>query len=221
MSIPLKTTKTVQTIKTPMRIAIEGNIGCGKSSLMRTIEQSMKLPVVLEPVDTDWREGLTYFYEDNRRWGFTFNVNVLTTYSQWKNVKQELKTHVIFERSPVTCKQVFTQLHIDSGVMTDYEYNLYNSIYQQLAWAPDVMIYLRTDPNVCLERMQTRGRQCEKGVPIEYLEGVHKKHEIMVEALESNAYAFSENKIIVFIVDANKDKDEVVEQVFRIINSLC
>lgn len=207
--------------KAPMKISIEGNIGCGKSSLMKTIELKTKIPILLEPVDTDWKEGLTYFYNDNHRWGFTFNVNVLSTYSKWKDVSVAPGNNkVIFERSPVTCKQVFTGLHIDNGVITSYEYNLYNSIYDKLAWAPDVMIYLRTEPSICLERMQTRARECEKGVPLEYLQGVHQKHEVMVKTLENNAFAFSNNKIIVFTVDANRPKDDVYESVINIIDSL-
>jgi deoxyadenosine/deoxycytidine kinase len=48
---------------------------------------------------------------------------------------------------------------------------------------PDVLVYLRTDPKVCHERMQRRARSEEGGVPLEYLRRIHEKHESFVEEM--------------------------------------
>lgn len=189
-----------------MKISIEGNIGCGKSSLLTTISKNIRIPVFLEPVDTEWKQGLDYFYTDHARWGFTFNMNVLNTYSRWKNNDYT----AVYERSPVSCKHVFTQLQKDSAKLTDYEYRLFNEIYDKIAWVPDVMIYVKTDPKVCFQRMQDRGRECESTVSLDYLQGVHDKHEAMFQHINTRAY----------IVDGNQDKTTVYNDVYMIINAI-
>jgi deoxyadenosine/deoxycytidine kinase len=193
-----------------MKIVIEGNIGCGKSSLLTAISQRTRLPIFLEPVDTDWKQGLELFYSDHSRWGFTFNLTVLNTYSQWTN--NSFKG--IYERSPISCREVFTKLQYESGKMTEYEFKLYNDFFQKMSWVPDVVIYVKTDPEVCLQRMQSRGRHCEDGVPIEYLRGVHDKHELMISNSDYK------NKTVIHVVDGNRDKEAVYAEVMSIINNL-
>lgn len=192
-----------------MKITIESNIGGGKSTLLSLISQRTRLPIFLEPVDTDWKQGLNLFYQDQTRWGFTFNLNVLNTYHQWKD--NQFKA--VYERSPLSCYNVFTQLQYESHQLTDYEFELFQKFYKALAWKPDVIIYLRTLPKICLQRMQLRARACEKEVPLSYLEAVHDKYETMIKSF------YLSNEIPVFIIDGNRSKEFVYEDVMKIIES--
>ena len=72
-----------------MRIAIEGNIGCGKSTVIEHLE---KLPLcvergyttILEPMD-EWQHWLQEMYADPQRWSFFFNLKVMLTLSAWSS----------------------------------------------------------------------------------------------------------------------------------------
>lgn len=193
-----------------MKIAIEGNIGCGKSTVLKTICERTRLPIFLEPVDTEWKQGLDLFYTDHTRWGFTFNMTVLNTYAKYKDNAFK----AIYERSPLSCKHIFSQLQFESGKMSIYEYTLFEDFYRQLAWAPDVMIYVQTPPELCQQRMNMRGRECEKEVPLEYLRSVHDKYEQLIQDKCVNQY-----KTKVHIVDGSQEPDNVFQEIMAIVNS--
>lgn len=190
-----------------MKICIEGNIGCGKTSVMRKVHDVTRLPVFLEPVD-EWADWLNMFYQDPSRWGFTFNVNVLMTFNRWKGVECE----ALYERSPMSCKEVFMQLQHNNGHMNAMEYELFKKVYQQVKWSPDVIIYLKADPDVCMQRMTRRGRSCENSVPIDYLRSVHERYEDMIQKAQNEG-------IRVFVIDANNDADTVYDNVMSTIKS--
>lgn len=193
-----------------MKIVIEGNIGGGKSTVLNMISQRTRIPIFLEPVDTEWKQGLEYFYNDNSRWGFTFNLNVLMTYSKWKNNTFK----AVYERCPLSSKEVFSKLQYESGKMTKYENDLYQQIYDKLAWEPDVVIYIRTPSNVCYDRMNSRGRECETNVPLVYLTTVHQQYEQLCELISKK------DNIKMFIVDGDQDIEKVYQDVINVIDSL-
>lgn len=192
-----------------MKIVIEGNIGGGKSTVLSMISTKTRLPIFLEPVDTEWTEGLKLFYSDHARWGFAFNLKVLMTYHQWRNNRFK----ALYERCPMSSKCVFSQLQYESGLMTKFENDLYQQYYDNLAWEPDVVIYIRTPPEVCHQRMNSRGRECEANVPLDYLQKVHDKYEELCKVID-------QKQIKLHIVDGNQDMDTVYQNVCNIIDAI-
>jgi deoxyadenosine/deoxycytidine kinase len=199
------------------KIAIEGNIGCGKTTLMSRLCQETRLPIFLEPVD-EWKDWLTLFYSDPSRWGMSFNINVLLTFNKWKNNNFTS----IYERSPISNRFVFSQLQHDNNNMKDVELKMFERVYDKLAWTPDVIIYIRTDPEVSMTRMQERARQCEDAVPLEYITSVHNKYEEILNNKpydEHNCYldakftTSDKEKCRIIQVDGNKSADEVYQDV--------
>jgi thymidine kinase len=193
-----------------MKIVIEGNIGGGKSTVLNLISQRTRLPIFLEPVDTEWKDGLSLFYDDNSRWGFTFNLKVLMTYHQWRNNSFK----AVYERCPLSSKCVFSQLQYENKLMTKFENDLYQQYYDSLAWEPEVVIYIRTPPEVCYERMNSRARECESNVPLSYLQQVHQKYEELCDDIIHN------KKQKLYVVDGIQSSEHVYEQVMNIINTL-
>jgi deoxyadenosine/deoxycytidine kinase len=193
-----------------MKIVIEGNIGGGKSTVLNLISQRTRLPIFLEPVDTEWKDGLSLFYSDNSRWGFAFNLKVLMTYHQWRNNNFK----AVYERCPLSSKCVFSQLQYENKLMTKFENDLYQQYYDTLAWESDVVIYIRTPPEVCYERMNSRARECESNVPLSYLQQVHQKYEELYDNIVHN------KKQKLYIVDGIQSSEQVYEQVMNIINTL-
>lgn len=76
-------------------------------------------------------------------------------------------------------------------------------------WKSDITIYIKTDPEICMDRMIQRGRDCENNVTIEYLKKIHEKHEIMIKNLD-NCYT----------VDGNRSYREVYDSVNQILKNL-
>lgn len=189
-----------------MKISIEGNIGSGKSTVITRLCKEKRIPVFLEPVD-EWKDWLTLFYADPARWGLAFNLHVLMTFNQWKNND----FLAVYERSPLSNRHVFTELGYEQGRLNKLELNLFESLYNKLAWKPDVVIYIKTEPEVSMERMKTRARDCECAVPLEYLQSIHHKHEELFK------FKRTEN---VYIVDGNRSQDDVYNDVATILQRI-
>ena len=181
-----------------MKITIEGNIGCGKTTLCTSLADAFRLPVVLEPLN-EWSTMLDRFYADPARWGFTFNANVLASYARWSASPQD----AIFERSPMSCRYVFSQVQLADGHIDDVELGILDSIFRSACWTPDLVVYLRCPPSACFERVQSRGRACESEVPLGYLEKVHAMYESMVATLCPHA----------IVVDASRPAPDVLLEV--------
>lgn len=200
-----------------MKISIEGNIGCGKSSVISRLCKDERIPVFLEPVD-EWKEWLTMFYSDPERWGMSFNINVLLTFNKWKNNE----FFAVYERSPVSNRYVFTKLQHDQGGMNALELKMFERLYDRLAWTPDLVVYINTTPEVSMDRMQKRARACENAVPLEYLTAVHNKYEEIFNAgshtLPHEYVPPSSKPCRVVVVDGNRPHDEVYEDVLKIIH---
>lgn len=189
-----------------MKISIDGNIGCGKTSVLSRLCQDARVPMFLEPVN-DWKDWLTLYYQDPSRWGFSFNIKVLLSFHQWAN-----NTFMsLYERSPISNKFVFADLQKDEGKMNELECSLFDEIYQKLSWCPDKIIYIRTDPEVCMERMTKRARDCEARVPFEYIKAIHDKYE--------NLYIKGGIKIPaqIVVIDGNQKFDDVLRDVLQAI----
>lgn len=201
------------------KISIEGNIGSGKSTVISKLCQDIRIPVFLEPVE-EWKEWLTMFYSNPERWGMSFNLNVLLTFNKWKNNA----FNSVYERSPLSNRYIFAELQFDSGRMNNLEMKMFEQIFNNLAWTPDIVIYIRTDPEVSMKRMQERGRTCEDNVPLDYIKSVHNKYEELfkcanvdktentVKFLDSK-YMMNKNNCIVYIINGNRGSEEVYRDV--------
>lgn len=192
-----------------MKIAFEGNIGCGKTTVLNTLFKEKRFPIVLEPVD-DWKEWLTLYYSDVNRWGTMFNINVLHHFHDW-SLSLTGKNKILFERSPVSNKYVFSELHKELHGCTTIESELYDKSYKTLGWTPDVIVYIRTDPDVCLKRMTMRARECENLVDIEYITHIHNKYEAMMQREDMGS--------IIFTIDGNQDDATVFQDICKFLNT--
>lgn len=189
-----------------MKISVEGNIASGKSTLVSRLQQTTRVPVFLEPVNS-WTL-LEKFYEDQVRWGFTFNTEVLLSMHKWKNNDY----NSIYERSPNSCRYVFTQLMFEDGILTKEELDLFDKLFLNFGWDQDVIIYVRTPPEICYQRMHQRGRECESSVSLEYLQKLDKAHGFMIDFLRQN-----KPDIRLIEIDGIASADEVYHNVLNIL----
>lgn len=123
---------------------------------------------------------LELFYSDKRRWSYTFqNCAVL---SRFKNIENAIKNKAngisnifITERCLDTDYQVFAKMLRDDKLIDALEFTLYEkwfSLLKETATPLSAIIYIDTKPEVCAERIITRGRDEEKSIPLDYLKNL-------------------------------------------------
>jgi len=209
-----------------MIISIEGNIGSGKSTLVKNLkqhlmEQSIPYVFVQEPVDS-WgsicdREGepiLTKFYRDQERYAFSFQMMAYISRLSIlrKAVKNNPDAVIITERCVHTDRHVFAKMLYDDDKIMETDYLIYLRWFDE--FIEDVPIYgyvyLKTDAEVCFTRVEKRAREGET-IPLAYLENCGKYHN---EWMESN---HSEKKLI---IDGNTDIEKTPSIVTEWVNTI-
>ncbi len=164
-------------MKRPFLVCVEGNIGCGKSTTLQGVGLACPDAAVFpEPVE-DWGDLLAKFYDNPSQWAFPFSLKVLLSFSA--PLKTEAPCAVV-ERSPLSCRHVFSQLHFNEGKMTQEEWDLFKEYWDVLGWTPDLVIYVHTPPDECFARMKERGREAEEGVDLQYIKRIDFQYETML-----------------------------------------
>lgn len=202
-------------------ICIEGNIGSGKSTLIKSLEGS-GYEVHPEPVRERWGQFLPILYNDPARWGMCFQMEVLDWFhslkEEFKSKHAGISAHddqsagggkklIIVERSPQSAFEIFTVNLHDCGLLTDWEKSLLLRFYHLTRWRPAKLFYLRTPPAICCERIRQRSRTGEEQVDEELLKSLHQKHEELFMGPE-NELKVPEN---VVVIDGTDDR-AVVQQ---------
>ena len=196
-----------------MIISIEGNIGSGKSTLLNLLREKYKenqnIIFVDEPV-SEWnkiKDGeksiLELFYGDKDKYSFTFQI--LAYITRLRKLLQVLENSnddniIICERSIYTDKYVFAKMLYQQGHIKEIEWQTYNYWFDTFKkqTLPNTIIYVKTDPLICSDRIKKRNRNGEDSIAIEYLDHCHKLHEEWLK----------ESKINIITVDGNMELED-------------
>ena len=171
-----------------MILSLEGNVGSGKSTLTRLLSEFFKekFKFLQEPVD-DWMETktneeniLTYYYRDPKRASYLFQMNSFI--SRTKLIVDSIGDGPIFtERSVYSDYHCFAKTCNELGTMNDMELLVYEKWFHWLVNSFKInitgYIYLKTNPEECLNRIKKRSRNGESGIELDYLKKLHDKHE--------------------------------------------
>jgi len=189
----------------PNVVCVEGNIGCGKSTLLKNCEMA-GYTVLQEPVNQTWNKYLPLLYSDPKRWGTTFQLEVLHWFNKLRTlILPSLKNQIIvIERSPQSSFYIFCQNLFDSGLITEWEVSVIKRTYDAVAWKPGTTIYLQLEPTTCVERIKQRNRKAESDIDVSLIEDLHKRHE---EIWANNQH----EDIDVYMIDSRRPRDEVVK----------
>ncbi|XP_037671549.1 thymidine kinase 2, mitochondrial isoform X2 [Choloepus didactylus] len=150
----------------------------------RENEKAKKSVVLTEPVPK-WRNVhghnlLGLMYRDACRWGLT-----LQTYVQLTMLDQHTRPQTspvrLMERSIHSARYVFVENLYRSGKMPEVDYVVlsewFDWIVRNIDVSVDLIVYLRTTPETCYQRLKMRCREEEKVIPLEYLDAVHHLYE--------------------------------------------
>lgn len=163
-------------------IAVAGNIGAGKSTLVDFLRYKFDLTPFYEPNAEN--PFLTPFYSDMKRWAFHSQIYFL---SHKFRLHQELSGHpgaVVQDRTIYEDAEIFAEYLYQSRRMSKGEYDTYRSLYEgivQMLRPPDLMIYLRAEPKTVRKRIRLRGRPEEQQLPRTYIPRLHALYESWFE----------------------------------------
>lgn len=166
-------------------VAVEGNIGSGKTSCMNYFGKDKRVDIHSEPVGA-WRNvadtnALDLLYKDPQRWSFLFNQ--LAMLGRFK-VQLQTSMHPIkmVERSIYSSHHVFVLNNYKQKDMSDLEFKVAEDWFNFFSLSsafPQIshFIYLRSNPELCLERINKRDRPEENKLSLEFLTSLHHLHE--------------------------------------------
>ncbi|RME07709.1 MAG: deoxynucleoside kinase [Anaerolineae bacterium] len=152
-------------------IAVAGNIGVGKSTLVNLLSQRLNWRPFYEPqADNPY---LADFYRDMRAWAFHSQLFFLTHRLRIHRRLLDHPTSVVQDRSVYEDAEVFARNLYLSGHMSERDYQTYWELYQVLTEflpPPDLVVYLKASVSTLQRRIRRRGREYEREISPDYLE---------------------------------------------------
>ena len=196
-----------------MHIAIAGNIGVGKTTLCKMLGKYYSWKPSFEAVDNN--PYLNDFYLDMQRW--SFNLQVFFLNSRFRQIKEiaDSKETIIQDRTIYEDAYVFAPNLHAMGLMSSRDYENYLSLFalmESFVKAPDLLIYLKSSVPNLVNQIQSRGRNYEESIRIDYLNRLNERY----EAFFSD---YKNNHVVIETDGLNYEKrDEDFEKVIQIIN---
>ena len=173
-------------------IAIAGNIGAGKSTLVEFLSGTYGVSPFYEPSEDN--PYLPDFYKDMKRWSFHSQLYFLSNKFRLHQELDRAPGVVVLDRTIFEDAEIFaTALH-DMRRMDDRDWETYWNFYQSILKAirpPDLMIYLRCSMRTLRQRIKLRGREMEQDVPLAYLKRLDRLYESWI-----GSYSMSELLIL-------------------------
>jgi deoxyguanosine kinase len=153
-------------------IAIEGNIGAGKTTLTNKLAEDFNAKTVLERFADN--PFLPKFYEDQSRYAFPLEMSFLA--DRYQQISDDLAQFDLFKDFIVADYHIFKSLIFAKVTLAEDEFRLYKTmfdiIYKEMP-KPDLYIYLYQSTERLLKNIKERGRSYEQEIPAEYLERIN------------------------------------------------
>ncbi len=159
-------------------IAVAGNMGVGKTSMVEFLHQQYQFEPVYEPYTTN--PYLDDFYRDMKRWAFHSQLYFLT---------HKFRLHLDLNQNPGTVVQDRT-IYEDAEIfatnlkrgryISNRDYKTYMELYETMRSTlqpPDLLIYLRCSVRAIRRRIKIRGRPSEQNIPASYIRRLNKLYE--------------------------------------------
>lgn len=153
-------------------IAIEGNIGAGKTSLASKISEDFNAKLILERFADN--PFLPKFYKDPERYAFTLEMSFLA--DRYQQISDDLSQLDLFKDFMVSDYDVHKSLIFSKVTLPDDEFRLYRTLFYQVykdIARPDLYVYLYQNTERLQENIKKRGRKYEKEIQDDYLDKIN------------------------------------------------
>lgn len=200
----------------PFTVFVEGNVGSGKSTFLNFFRKFDDFHVLAEPIEK-WKnlQGhnlLDLKFNDPERFQFSFQSYATVTRLR-QHIETTNKPVKIMERSLLTARRCFVENLYETGSLDAGSYHVMNEWYEFVnEFHPihcNVIVYLRTSPEVASARVKERAREEEAVLSDDYLLQLHQRHEKLFRELKGL------DRVKVITVDADKDVVEIQSELDR------
>ena len=196
--------------------SIEGNIGAGKTTILKLIGKTLDDVVFVEEPVSQWQNLggmnlLEHFYEDPDRWGFSFEFYVmLSKLKALSNAANSDKDIIILERSLFSNK-IFMDISAKLGKLNEMEYhmllNIFDFFIEHIYPMLNGIIYLRTPVDECIRRIVKRNRGEETSIDKGYLTLLQDKYDGFLNECSIPTLVINGN------YDINRDSNKIAENI--------
>jgi deoxyguanosine kinase len=152
-------------------IAIEGNIGAGKTTVSTMLADDFNCRLILEQF-TD-NPFLPFFYENPERYAFPVELFFMT--ERHKQLQEELTQTDLFQQSIISDYFFLKTLLFARNNLKDEEYRLFQRLFHILnnnAPKPDLIVYLYRSVDNLVQNIKKRGREFEGDIDPNYLQQI-------------------------------------------------
>jgi len=196
-----------------MHIAIAGNIGVGKTTLTSMLAKHYGWEPNYEVVDDN--PYLNDFYQDMKAW--SFNVQISYLHSRLQNIMSIRSSgkDVIQDRTIYEDAYIFAPNLHGMKLMATRDFETYFSLFrqvEQLLQAPDLLIYLKASIPTLVKRIQSKGREYENAIRLDYLESLNRRYETWVKSYDLGKILVIDTDSINFI-DNPEDFSKIVNKI--------
>lgn len=196
-----------------MHIAVSGNIGAGKTTLTEMLAKHYGWQAEFESVEDN--PYLQDFYGDMHKWSFHLQVYFLNSrFEQINKLRAGDKT-IIQDRTIYEDAYIFAESLYKQGFFKERDYRNYRALFDSMiefVKPPDLLIYLRSDISKLVKNIETRGRDYENLIRIEYLKGLNEHYENWISNYEAGKLLI----IDVSEIDFVKNTEDFSDIVFKI-----
>ncbi|WP_053989875.1 2-amino-4-hydroxy-6-hydroxymethyldihydropteridine diphosphokinase [Mangrovimonas sp. TPBH4] len=153
-------------------IAIEGNIGAGKTSLATMISEDFNAKLILERFADN--PFLPKFYKEPQRYAFALEMSFLA--DRYQQISDDLSQLDLFRDFVVSDYDVFKSLIFSKVTLVEDEFKLYRKLfylmYKDIA-KPELYVYLYQKIDRLQQNIRKRGRDYEQQIEDAYLEKIN------------------------------------------------
>jgi deoxyguanosine kinase len=194
-----------------MYIAIEGVIGVGKTTLARLLQPTFNAELLLEIFEEN--PFLSDFYGDRQRYAFQTQIFFLLSryHQQRKGVQESLQRNPwLISDYTFDKDRLFAEANLEGDELETY-FNVHEALAEKIT-PPDIVVYLRADTNVLMQRIAQRDRPYERQMEVSYIDALNHTY----EARYGNP---SDNRVLVIntneldFVRQTKDLEFVIQQI--------
>jgi deoxyadenosine/deoxycytidine kinase len=154
-------------------VALAGNIGTGKTTAAKILSRRLGMELFAEPVVDN--RFLAPYYGDMKRWAFTLQLEFLIRRIEHHELIHTVPKSCVQDRTLIEDPEIFAKYLHGLGNMNDSELDLYLEYFRRLTGAvrqPDLVVFLKGNEQISMERIQVRGRQEEVGIEMDFLAGL-------------------------------------------------
>ena len=183
-------------------IAVAGNMGVGKTSMVEFLCSRYGVEPVYEPfMDNPYLDD---FYQDMGRYAFHSQLYFLTHKFRLHMELNNNAAPVVQDRTIYEDAEIFATNLYRSRKMSDRDYKTYMELYETMKAAlqpPDLMIYLRCSVRAIRRRIKRRGRESEQAIPVRYIRNLNTLYEEWIARYDQSPVLIWDSERMDYLTD--------------------